>query len=271
MTAPVSQIIKKPHNEKPYRVVFLLDVDNTLLNNDRVTEDLRQFLMQEFGEERQKRYWAIYEQLRSELGYADYLGALQRYRAENPRDPRFLQMSKFMMKYPFANRVYPHAVDVIEHFQQWGPCVILSDGDVVFQPRKIDRSGLGHAVHQNVLIYLHKEYELDDVECRYPAEHYVIVDDKLRILDAVKKIWGGGVTTVFVRQGHYALDAKVVAKYPPADVTVDCIGDLLKYDFQTLRGGAMGKKVEPVVPVNVSKSPLIAALEAEPKLIYAGA
>ena len=168
MTVSLSQNrTKKPHNEKAHRVVFLLDVDNPLLNNDRVTEDLRQFLFREFGEERQKRYWAIYEQLRNEMGYADYLGALQRYRAENPRDPRFLLMSKFMMKYPFSNRVFPHAVEVIEHLQQWGPCVILSDGDVVFQPRKIDRSGLGHAVHENVLIYLHKKREQTDVKSRY--------------------------------------------------------------------------------------------------------
>lgn len=250
MTVSFSQNrIKKSHNEKSHRVVFLLDVDNTLLNNDRVTEDLRQFLVREFGEERQKRYWAIYEQLRAEMGYADYLGALQRYRAENPRDPRFLLMSKFMMKYPFSNRVYPRAIDAIEHLQQWGPCVILSDGDVVFQPRKIDRSGLGHAVHDNVLIYLHKEHELDDVESRYPADHYVLVDDKLRILDAVKKIWGGGVTTVFVRQGHYALDPKVTEKYPPADVTVDCIGDLCNYDFQQLRAAALGKHEEEISPV----------------------
>jgi FMN phosphatase YigB (HAD superfamily) len=271
MTEPVPQPVKKIHNTKPYRVVFLLDVDNTLLNNDRVTEDLRQFLMREFGEERQKRYWAIYEQLRNELGYADYLGALQRYRAENPRDPRFLQMSEFMMKYPFSNRVFPRAVDVIEHFQQWGPCVILSDGDVVFQPRKIERAGLGHAVHQNVLIYLHKEHELDDVEARYPAEHYVIVDDKLRILDAVKKIWGGGVTTVFVRQGHYALDPKAIAKYPAADVTVDHVGDLLNYDFQALRAAAMGKKAEASATVATPKVALTAALKTEPQLAYATA
>jgi FMN phosphatase YigB (HAD superfamily) len=256
--------VKKIHNAKPHRVVFLLDVDNTLLNNDRVTEDLRQFLVKEFGEERQKRYWAIYEQQRAELGYADYLGALQRYRAENPRDPRFLIMSKYMMQYPFANRVYPHAVDVIEHLQQWGPCVILSDGDVVFQPRKIDRSGLGQAVHENVLIYLHKEHELDDVESRYPSQHYVLIDDKLRILDAVKKIWGGGVTTVFVRQGHYALDPKAIAKYPPADVTVDHIGDLRKYDFQQLRAAALGKPAEPHADATIKR-----LVEAEPPVAMA--
>jgi FMN phosphatase YigB (HAD superfamily) len=271
MSAPISQPVKKAHNVKPHRVIFLFDVDNTLLNNDRVTEDLRQFLMREFGEERQKRFWAIYEQLRSEMGYADYLGALQRYRAENPRDPRFLLMSKFMMKYPFANRVYPHAVDVIEHFEKWGPCVILSDGDVVFQPRKIDRSGLGHAVHENVLIYLHKEHELDDVESRFPSQHYVLIDDKLRILDAVKKIWGGGVTTVFVRQGHYALDPKVIAKYPPVDVTVDKIGDLLKFDFQQLRAAALGKTADAVG----TDSPMIAgpdaAMEPQGQFAMAGA
>ena len=241
MPAPSSRPVKKTHNTKPHRCVFLFDVDNTLLNNDRVTEDLRHFLIREFGAERQKRYWTIYEQLRSELGYADYLGALQRYRAENQRDPRFLTMSRFMMNYPFAKRVYPHAIDVIEHFEHWGPCVILSDGDVVFQPRKIDHSGLGHAVHENVLVYLHKEHELDDVESRFPSEHYVLIDDKLRILAAIKKIWRDRVTTVFVRQGHYALDTKIIAKYPPADVTVNRIGDLLKFDFQKLRAGKMTK------------------------------
>lgn len=270
MTAPISQPVKKAHNTQSHRCVFLFDVDNTLLNNDRVTEDLRQFLMREFGEERQKRYWAIYEQMRSELGYADYLGALQRYRAENPRDPRFLLMSKFMMKYPFANRVFPHAVDVIEHFEHWGPCVILSDGDVVFQPRKIDRSGLGHAVHENVLIYLHKEHELDDVESRFPSHHYVLIDDKLRILDAVKKIWGGGVTTVFVRQGHYALDPKIVGKYPDADVTVDRIGDLLKYDFQQLRAAAMTKTTEAVGNIAPIEAPS-AAVEPDSELAMASA
>lgn len=241
MPAPISKPVKRTYKTKFHRCVFLFDVDNTLLNNDRVTEDLRQFLIREVGEERQKRYWAIYEQLRSELGYADYLGALQRYRAENPREPHILIMSRFMMNYPFAKRVYPHAVDVIEHFRRWGRCVILSDGDVVFQPRKIDCSGLGKVVHENVLIYLHKEQELDDVESRFPAEHYVLIDDKLRILDAVKKIWKDRVTTVFVRQGHYALDAKLVAKYPPADVTVERIGDLLKFDFQKLRSPKVTK------------------------------
>jgi FMN phosphatase YigB (HAD superfamily) len=233
---------KKTHNTKAHEVVFLLDVDNTLLNNDRVTEDLRKFLIREFGEDREKRYWAIFEQLRSELGYADYLGALQRYRAEDPRDPRFLAMSRFLLKYPFSNRLYPGSIDVIEHFRKWGPCVILSDGDVVFQPRKIERSGLGEAVGGHVLIYVHKEHELEDVECRYPARHYVLVDDKLRILEAVKKIWGGGVTTVFPRQGHYAVDPKIVAKYPPADVTVERIGDLVNYDLQALLSAALGGK-----------------------------
>jgi phosphoserine phosphatase len=215
-------------------IVFLFDVDNTLLDNDRVTEDLRRYLEREVGHERQKRYWAIFEQLRVELGYADYLGALQRYRTEHPRDPHLLMVSHFLINYPFEDRLYPNALQVIQHVKQWGPVVILSDGDVVFQPRKVERSGLFEAVGGNVLIYIHKEQELDDVERRYPAEHYVLIDDKLRILSAVKTVWASRVTTVFPRQGHYAMDQLVVARYQPADVTVARIGDLLNYDRSTL-------------------------------------
>ncbi len=214
----------------PHEAVFLLDVDNTLLDNDRVAADLRRHLTEAFGAERQERYWAIFEELRQELGYADYLGALQRYRIENPRDPHLLQVSSYLVDYPFANRLFPGALDAIEHLTGWGPTVILSDGDVVFQPRKVERSGLSEAVDGRVLIYIHKEKELDDVEDRYPARHYVLVDDKLRILTAVKSVWGPRVTTVFARQGHYALDPAEVAKYPPADVTVECIADLVRVE-----------------------------------------
>jgi len=215
------------------RVVFLFDVDNTLLDNDRVAADLKRYLMHEVGPERQERYWAIFEQLRDELGYADYLGALQRYRLENPRDPHLLAVSSFLVNYPFANRLYPESLDVLEHFGAWGSTVILSDGDVVFQPLKVERSGLFDAVGGRVLIYVHKERELDDVEGRHPARYYVMVDDKIRILTAVKRHWGDRVTTVFPRQGHYA-HAADVARWPPADVTVDRIGELLGYDLETL-------------------------------------
>ena len=215
-------------------VVFLFDVDNTLLDNDRVTEHLKRHLEQQVGHERQQCYWEFFEQLRSELGYADYLGALQRYRIAYPRDPGLLTVSHFLVNYPFATRLYPDSLDVIERVKQWGPAVVLSDGDVVFQPLKIDRSGIWEAVDGKVLIYIHKEQELDEVEKHFPAAHYVLIDDKLRILDAVKKIWGAKVTTVFPRQGHYALDPKVLASYPPADVSVDRIGDLLNYDLARL-------------------------------------
>ncbi|MHB8646997.1 MAG: HAD family hydrolase [Thermomicrobiales bacterium] len=215
----------------PHRVVFLFDVDNTLLDNDRVTADLRRHLAQEVGTERSARYWALFEELRAELGYADYLGALQRYRGEYPRDPHLLTVSSFLINYPFANRLFPNALDVIEKVRAWGPAVILSDGDVVFQPRKIERAALWEAVGGDVLIYIHKERELDDVERRYPAEHYVLIDDKVRILAAVKEVWGDRLTTVFPKQGHYALDTKEVAKYPAADITVARIGDLLAYDL----------------------------------------
>ena len=216
-------------------VVFLLDVDNTLLDNDRVIEDLRVHLEREFGAASSDRYWAIFEEQRTELGYADYLGALQRYRSEEMsramNDPRLLRMSSFLVDYPFADRLYPGALDVIAHLRAWGLTVILSDGDVVFQPRKIQRSGLWEAVEGRVLIYIHKEQMLDDVQRRYPARHYVMVDDKLRILAAMKKTLQARLTTVFPRQGHYALDPHELSSYPPADLAIERIGDLLNYDF----------------------------------------
>jgi FMN phosphatase YigB (HAD superfamily) len=211
--------------------VFLFDVDNTLLDNDHIAEDLKRYLAKEVGHSRQQRYWEIFEQLREELGYADYLGALQRYRIEHPRDPYLLCVSKYLIDYPFANRLYPNSIDAVDHVKQWGTPVILSDGDVVFQPRKVDRSGLFDAFDGNILIYIHKEHDLEDVEMRFPADHYVMVDDKLRILTAIKKVWGSRVTTVFPRQGHYALDPKVIADYPPADISIDRIGDLLRYNL----------------------------------------
>lgn len=223
-----------------HSVVFLVDVDNTLLDNDRISADLKQHLEREVGHERQERYWAIFEALRAELGYADYLGALQRYRVEHPRDPHVLTVSSFLVNYPFASRLYPNALDVLARFRGWGPTVIFSDGDAVFQPLKVGRSGLQEAVGGDVLIYIHKERELDDVEQRYPAERYVLVDDKLRILTALKQAWRERVTTVFPRQGHYAHDAAALATYPPADVSVDRIGDLLAYELPGLLalGGA---------------------------------
>jgi FMN phosphatase YigB (HAD superfamily) len=218
----------------PEKVVFLFDVDNTLLDNDHVQEDLRNHLEHEFGTETRDRYWAIFEELRTELGYTDYLGALQRYRLEDMCDPRLLMMSSFLVDYPFTDRLYPGALSVLDQARTWGTAVILSDGDVVFQPRKVQRSGLWDAVESRVLIYIHKEQMLDDVGQRYPARHYVMVDDKLRILTAMKKIWGDRLTTVWPRQGHYALDSKAIATYPPADLTIERIGDLDNYDLPAL-------------------------------------
>jgi FMN phosphatase YigB (HAD superfamily) len=207
-------------------IVTFFDVDNTLLDNDRVSDDLRRHLDAEMGLERSGRYWQLFEDLREQLGYADYLGALQRYRVEHPRDPRVLEVSSFLMGYPFANRLYPSSLDAVAHASSFGSAAILTDGDVVFQPRKIWRSGLYEAFAGNVLVYVHKERELDDVAARYPADHYVLVDDKVRILAAVKEAWGTRVTTVWPRQGHYALNAAEVAKYPAPDVTLERIGDL---------------------------------------------
>ena len=217
----------------PNKVVFLFDVDNTLLDNDQVQEDLRNHLEHEFGAATRDRYFSILQDLYAELGYADYLGALQRYRHEAMCDQRLLLMSSFLVDYPFVNWLYPGALDVLAHVRPWGETVILSDGDVVFQPRKVQRSGLWEAVDGRVLIYIHKEQMLDEVERRYPAQRYVMVDDKLRILTAMKKIWGDRLTTVWPRQGHYALDPKALAAYPAADLSIERIGDLLNHDFSS--------------------------------------
>ena len=216
------------------QVVFLVDVDNTLLDNDRIQADIKTYLERQYGAGSRDRYWAILEDLFVELGYRDYLGALQRYRVEHPQDMHLLSMSTFLVDYPFANRLYPGSLDVLERLRQWGPTVLLTDGDVVFQPRKVERSGLSEAVNSHVLIYIHEELALDDLESRYPALHYVLVDDKPRILAAVKEVWGSRVTTVLPRQGQYAHDAKALASFAAPDVTVDRIGDLLDYDLGRL-------------------------------------
>ena len=218
-------------------LVTLLDVDNTLLDNDRVVADLMRFMDRELGQERRQDYWRIFEALRAELGYADYLGALQRYRERHPRDSHVLAVSQFLINYPFANRLFPESLDVVDRAREWGPAVILSDGDVVFQPRKIERSGLLEAVDRNILIYVHKEEELEDVERRYPAERYVIVDDKLWLLNAIKRHWGARVTTVWPRPGHYVTDARVTT-LPPPDVTLGRIGELLEWTAERLRQAA---------------------------------
>jgi FMN phosphatase YigB (HAD superfamily) len=212
-------------------VLFLFDVDNTLLDNDSVQSHLKEHLADAYGPSARDRYWDLLEELRNELGYVDYLGALERFRVEEMHRPDVLRMSNWLVDYPFADRLYPGALDVLKYVQQWGPAVILSDGDAVFQPRKVERSGLWQAVGNRVLIYIHKERELEYVERLYPAKHYVLIDDKLHILAAVKKIWGERVTTVFPKQGHYALDPKILAENPPADMEVAKISDLLNCDL----------------------------------------
>lgn len=219
------------------RLVFLFDVDNTLIDNDRVAADLKRYLTNEVGEERQHQYWQFFEELRVELGYADYLGALQRYRLHHPRESHVLAVSSYLVNYPFANRLFPGSLDALEHARSMGLTVILSDGDVVFQPLKVHRSGLFEAVGGRILIYIHKEQELDDVERRFPAEHYVLVDDKVRILAAVKEQWGERVTTVFPRQGHYARGPEV-ERYPSPDLTIDRIDEFTSLDRVTLVNAA---------------------------------
>jgi len=216
-------------------IVFLIDVDNTLLDNDGVQQDLKDHLERAYGRDARDRYWSILEDLFSELGYRDYLGALQRFRAEHPREVELLSMSDYLIDYPFAGRLFPSALEVLRRLRGFGPTVILSDGDVVFQPHKVTRAGISDAVDGRVLIYIHKEEALDDVERRFPAEHYVLVDDKPRILATVKSFWGGRVTTVFARQGSYARDAQTIGTLPRADVQVEHIGDLLSFDVPRLR------------------------------------
>jgi FMN phosphatase YigB (HAD superfamily) len=216
-----------------FPVVTLFDVDNTLLDNDRIVADLMRYMDRELGHERQQEYWEIFEALRKELGYADYLGALQGYRAKYPRDSNVLSVSQFLINYPFANRLFPESLDVVDRARGWGPTVVLTDGDVVFQPRKVERSGLLECVERNILIYVHKEQELDDVEARYPATQYIAVDDKLWLLTAMKRRWGARVTTVWPRQGHYVMDERV-ATLPPPDVTLNRIGEMLSWTLDGL-------------------------------------
>jgi len=218
----------------PAGIVVLFDVDDTLLDNDAVQEDLSAHLQRTLGAANRDRYWSIFEALRDQLGYADYLGALQRYRLEAADDPRVLLLASFLLDYPFASRLYPGALAALAHMQRLATTVILSDGDVVLQPRKIQRSGLWEAVQGRVLIYIHKEQMLQQVERLYPASHYVMVDDKLRILAAVKQHWGARVSSIFPRQGRYAHDAGIIAAYPAADLSIDTIGDLAGYDIGAL-------------------------------------
>jgi FMN phosphatase YigB (HAD superfamily) len=219
---------------EPSPVVILVDIDNTLLDNDRIQEDFKRRIEREMGTAARDRYWTIVERLFTDLGYRDYIGALQEFRVGQPQDMRLFAFSRYVVDYPFAGVLYPRALDVLKHLRGWGPTVVVSDGDAVFQPRKAERSGIAEAADGQVLIYIHKELELDDIAKCFPAEHYVFVDDKLRILSAVKKIWGSRVTTVFPRQGMYAFDPQVLKTYPPADVTVEKIGDLLGHSLKTL-------------------------------------
>ena len=225
---------------EPTDTVYLIDVDNTLLDNDRIIADLRQHLEEAFGMASADRYWETLERLRTELGYVDYLGALQHYRNDESlrgmNDSRLLLMSGYLIDYPFADRVYPGALDALKALRQRGPVVIVSDGDVVFQPRKVQQAALWDAVEGRVLIYVHKEQMLDAIAAAYPARHYVMIDDKPRILSAMKAVWGARLTTVFVRQGHYALDTQAIAAYAPADITVERIGDLVDYQWPALPG-----------------------------------
>lgn len=215
--------------------VFLFDVDNTLLDNDRVKSDLKEKVLQDFGQDACNRFWAIYEEQRKKHIYADFIGTLERFRLEHLYDPKALRLSLWMMHYPFADRLFPDALAVVRHVSQWGLPVILTDGDGVFQPYKLERSGLWNAFDGRVLGYVQKDQELEAIAQAFPARHYILVDDKLKLLNAVKGIWGNRVTTIFVKQGHYANDPKVLARAPAADVSIDRVGELMMHDFSAIR------------------------------------
>ena len=228
-------------------IVLLLDVDNTLLDNDRFAADLGAHLEQTFGAAERARYWTIYNALRAELGYADYLAALQKFRVGLDDDlPDLLQMSAFVLDYPFADCLYPQTLEAIAHLRTFGSPVVLSDGDVIFQPRKIQRSGIWDAVEGRVLIYLHKERMLDAMQRSFPASHYVMVDDKPQLLAAMKRALGGKLTTVFVRQGHYATESVNAVIDPAPDLTIQRIGDLLDHNASDF----MGDPVKPIAATN---------------------
>ena len=207
----------RPPSPDPASACFLIDVDETLLNNDAVCDDLKRHLVEIVGEEGKRRYWELFEQLWTELGYADYLGRCNDTGSNGWATRRFSAIASYLLHYPFHERLYPGALETIAALRRRAPVVILTDGDAVHQPNKIERSGIGQAVDGHVLIYVHKEEMLDDIERRYPAEHYVMVDDKLRILTAMKAQWQDRLTTVFVRQGHYALDPAIARRVPAAD------------------------------------------------------
>jgi FMN phosphatase YigB (HAD superfamily) len=216
-------------------VIFLLDVDNTLLDNDRFAADLGERLELAFGASERARYWEIFGRLRDQLGLADYLGSLQSFRTGLDDHPELLAMSDFLLEYPFAARLFPRALEAVAHLRALGRPVVLSDGDIVFQPRKIRRSGIWDAVEGRVMIYLHKERVLDHMQRRYPANHYVMVDDKRILLAAMKSLLKDKLTTVFVRQGHYALAPESNSLEPAPDMTIERIGDLILHnlsDFQ---------------------------------------
>lgn len=208
-------------------IVFLLDVDNTLLDNDRFGADLTTRIEQLFGAAERQRFWSIYDELRAEVGYADYLGALQRFRSGLEEKPELLQMSPFMLEYPFVERLFPRAIDAIVHLSAIGMPAVMSDGDIVFQPRKIQRSGIWAAVSGRVLITRHKERALPAMQRQFPASHYVMVDDKPQLLAAMKSVLSMRLTTVFVRQGHYAVESAGTMIDPPPDITIERIADLL--------------------------------------------
>ena len=216
-------------------VIFLLDVDNTLLDNDRFGADLGERLQQSFGASETRRYWAIFGRLREQLGLADYLGSLQTFRTGLDEHPDLLAMSEFLLEYPFAARLFPRALDAVAHLGELGRPVVLSDGDIVFQPRKIQRSGIWDAVEGRVMIYVHKERVLDQMQQRYPANHYVMVDDKPNLLAAMKTIMKNRLTTVFVRQGHYAVAAESKSVRPAPDMTIERIEDLINHHLSDFR------------------------------------
>jgi len=212
------------------KLVFWLDVDNTLVANDDVKDDLDMHLQVEVGPQLAERFWALYEEVRKEESLVDIPLALDRFREQTSiaemDDLTYQHVRSIFNNYPFPKALYPYALETVQHLNTLGTTVIVSDGDPIFQSEKILSSNLAEAVEGRVLLYIHKQEHIQETMKAYPGDHYVAVDDKPDILLDTKNLLGDRVTIVFVRQGKYA---KQLPEHFSADITVDHIGDLRTY------------------------------------------
>ena len=213
-----------------HKLVFLIDLDNTILDNDGVKQDIEAKMLEILGERLAERFWHYYEAVRKDLDYIDFFETMMRLRDENPTDAAVVdEATGTLMDWDFCPRLYPRAIETVLHLKSLGLPLVLSDGDPVFQPMKIHQCGVTQAVDGRVLIFVHKERFLPAVQARFRAERYVLIDDKPGILMRSKAALGDRLTTVHVLQGKYATDPKLAVDYTP-DIVVPNFSDLLTYD-----------------------------------------